>query len=149
MPDLKVSNNITYLASSFSHHFTNLLTRQLQTNGIAVTAEQFAILVLLWQEGSLPQARIYKTLERDKTTITRVLLNLKKTGFIKQEIDPDDTRMKIVGLTAKGKKSRSVALEIAGALYQNVLKSVKKNELAIAVKVLQQINSNLNAQTNE
>lgn len=140
MPSLPLNNNIIYLVSSFAHHFTRLLTLSFQKQGIPVTAEQFAILVLLSQEDGLPQQEISQRLERDKTTITRVLINLKKQKLIRQQGDAADSRAKQVYLTAQGKRLQARALEVAGDLYTYVLAGINEKEVRQGVKLLQEMN---------
>ncbi len=143
MPSLPLNNNIIYLVSSFAHHFTRLLTLSFQKQGIAVTAEQFAILVLLSQQDGLPQQEISKRLERDKTTITRVLINLKKQGLIRQQGDTADSRAKRVFLTAQGKRLQARALEVAGDLYTYVLAGINEKEIRQGVRLLQEMNDTI------
>lgn len=143
MPSLPLNNNIIYLVSSFAHHFTRLLTFSFQKQGIAVTAEQFAILVLLSQQDGLPQQEISKRLERDKTTITRVLINLKKQGLIRQQGDTADSRAKRVFLTAQGKRLQARALEVAGDLYTYVLAGINEKEIRQGVRLLQEMNDTI------
>lgn len=141
MPSLSFNDNITYLASSFAHHFARLLTLSFQQQGIPVTAEQFAILMLLANQDGLPQQDISKKLERDKTTITRVLINLKKQGLIRQEGNKEDTRAKYVYLTAQGKKLQARALQVAGSIYTHILKGISEKEIKQGIKLLQQMNA--------
>lgn len=143
MPSLPLNNNIIYLVSSFAHHFTRLLTLSFQKQGIAVTAEQFAILVLLSQQDGLPQQEISKRLERDKTTITRVLINLKKQGLIRQQGDTADSRAKRVFLTAQGKRLQARAVEVAGDLYTYVLAGINEKEIRQGVRLLQEMNDTI------
>ena len=135
------NDNITYLASSFAHHFARLLTSSFQQQGIPVTAEQFAILMLLSNQNGIPQQDISLQLERDKTTITRVLINLKKQALIRQEGNKNDTRAKYVYLTAKGKKMQSRALQVAASIYSHILNGISANEIKQGVKLLQQMNA--------
>lgn len=140
MPSLPLNSNITYLVSSFSHQFARLLTLSFQKQGIAVTAEQFAILVLLSQQDGLPQQEISVRLERDKTTITRVLINLKKQGLIRQQGNASDNRAKSVYLTAQGKRLYARAVQVAGNLYTHILSGINEKEIRQGVKLLQQMN---------
>ncbi|HEX2845551.1 MAG TPA: MarR family transcriptional regulator [Chitinophagaceae bacterium] len=145
MSPLPLNSNITYLVSSFAHQFARLLTLSFQKQGIAVTAEQFAILVLLSQQDGLPQQEISKRLERDKTTITRVLINLKKLGLIRQQGDDADSRAKYVYLTAQGKRLQARALQVAGDLYTHVLSGINEKEIRQGVKLLRQMNEAIKA----
>lgn len=145
MFSLPLNSNITYLVSSFAHHFARLLTLSFQRENIAITAEQFTILTLLSQQDGLPQQEIGKRLERDKTTITRVLINLKKRGLIRQQGDTADNRARYIYLTAQGKKLQARALQVAENLYTYVLSGISEKEIKQGVKLLRQMNEAVKA----
>jgi len=141
MPPPSFNDNIIYLTSSFAHHFSRLLTLSFQQQEIPLTAEQFAILALLAREDGLAQQEISKRLERDKTTITRVLMNLKKQGLIRQQENKVDGRAKYVYLTAQGRKWQARAMQVAGALYTHVMQGISEKQIGQGVKLLQQMNA--------
>lgn len=136
-------DNIIYLISSFAHHFTRLLNNAFQRNGIPLTAEQFSILMLLAQEDGINQQEISRRLERDKTTVTRVLTNMITQGLIRHRADANDGRARIIYLTPLGRKLQENAASISAALYIQALEGVSDKEIDQGIRFLQQLNSTL------
>jgi MarR family transcriptional regulator, organic hydroperoxide resistance regulator len=146
MPRIPINKNIIYLTASFTHHFSRLLTQKLQESGVGITAEQLSIMVLLWQQGEVPQSQLVQSLERDKTTVARVLSNLVKMGYVRQRTDKTDLRMKVILSTAKGEATQGKALSVAGKLYLSVLKGIPMAHLGLVVRILANMNNNLKEQ---
>jgi DNA-binding MarR family transcriptional regulator len=143
MENIGVQNNITYLCSRFAHGFTLALTKAFQQHNIAITAEQFSILVVLWEKDGVSQNEISRALDRDKTTITRVLVHLRSSNYITQEVDENDNRSKRVCLTKKGKVLQAKALEVAGNLYTQIVQDLSQAQLQQGIDILQKMNNNL------
>lgn len=99
----RLNQNIIYLCAQFSHRFSQVLSAEFKQHNIGITAEQFSVLVVLWYKDGISQKEIAEQLSRDKTTITRVLMNMKKHKLIRQVTDAADNRSNLVYLTAKGK----------------------------------------------
>ena len=143
MTEKGFNDNIIYLISSFSHHFTRALSAAFQRNGLAVTPEQFAILMLLSQEDAINQQEISRRLERDKTTVTRVLTKLVSQGLVRHKADPADGRARIIYLTPAGRKMQENAASISASLYIQSLEGISGREIDQAIRFLQQLNSTL------
>jgi DNA-binding MarR family transcriptional regulator len=134
-------DNIIYLISSFAHHFNRALTVAFQRNGLPVTAEQFSVLTLLAQEDGINQQEISRRLERDKTTVTRVLTNLINRGLVRHKTDSADGRARIIHLTPTGRKLHENAVSISASLYIQALEGVSGRELDQLIGFLQQLNT--------
>jgi DNA-binding MarR family transcriptional regulator len=132
-----LDQNIIFLCAEFSHRFSQSLAVAFKEHGIAVTAEQFSILVVLWYQDGISQKEIGEKLNRDKTTVTRVLMNMKKNKLIKQVTDKEDNRSNLVYLTAKGKEIQKKGVQVSGQLYQQVLKDVPATQLMAGIHVVQ------------
>ncbi|PZR27679.1 MAG: hypothetical protein DI535_09670 [Citrobacter freundii] len=140
MPEKGFDDNIIYQISSFAHHFNRALTVAFQRNGLPVTSEQFSILMLLAQEDGINQQEISRRLERDKTTVTRVLTNLITRGLVRHKQDAADGRARIIHLTPAGRKLQENAVSISASLYIQALEGVSGKELDQAIGFLQQLN---------
>jgi len=133
-------DNIIYLTSSFAHHFNRALTGAFRRNGLAVTAEQFSILMLLSEEDGINQQELSLRLERDKTTVTRVLANLIDRGFIRHRQDSADGRARIIYLTPSGRKLQENAVSISASIYIQALEGVSGKEHDQVIGFLRQLN---------
>ena len=143
MKPSSLNDNIIWLCGEFSHRFSLALNRRFSENGIDITPEQFSILVVLWYRDGITQKEISEQLNRDKTTIARVVNNMKKTGTVKHIAAPVDKRAKLIYLTKKGRALQENALKISGAMYMGVLQGAKPKQLQTTIKLLQQMLSQL------
>jgi len=131
-----LQQNIIYLCAEFSHSFSQRLAKEFRQNGLTITAEQFAILIILWYREGINQKEVSLGLHRDKTTITRALKNMEKSKLITQATDVNDNRAKLIYLTQKGKKVQNAAVQISGALYTRILRNIGKDKLSNGIGLL-------------
>lgn len=79
---------------------TRLYNGELLPQGIEIT--QLTLLMALDRAGEISQGRLGKLLALDSTTLTRMLVLLKKRGWI-QENEGEDRRFRMIRLTAAGR----------------------------------------------
>lgn len=139
MKPASLDQNIIYLCADFSHKFSQAMAAAFREHDIDITAEQFSILVTLWYRDGISQKDISGQLNRDKTTITRVLMNMKKNKLIKQVTDANDNRSNLIYLTAKGRKLQQAGVGVAGAIYQKVLAGLAPAQLKTGIDMLQKM----------
>lgn len=70
-----------------------------------LTAGQFNTLVLVAIPGRLTLGQIAERMVMDRTTVTRTLAPLVKSGHLAIEVSPTDRRARVVSLTAKGRRA--------------------------------------------
>ena len=138
-----LDQNIIYQCAQFSHKFSQTLAAALKEHNIDITAEQFSILVVLWDKDGISQKEISEQLNRDKTTITRVLGNMKKSKLIRQVTDAEDNRSNLIYLTTKGREIQKAGVKVSGELYMKVLKGIPPAQLQVGLTVLHKMLHNL------
>jgi DNA-binding MarR family transcriptional regulator len=138
-----LDGNLIYLCTQFSHQFNLHLAAEFRKNRIFITAEQFSVLVFLWYRDGMNQKEISGRLNRDKTTVARVVRNMKKALLITQQKDPADKRFNIIRLTSKGKQLQNRALQVSGNAYLRVLGNVDPDRLKTSIGLLQVMLQNL------
>lgn len=97
------------------------------------------ILVDLWMQDGLRQQDLVSSVIKDKGTIARALENLEKQGIVTRETDEADRRNKLIYLTPKGRKLKTVMLPHALSAMEEVLVNIPPEEVAICKKVLQRM----------
>jgi len=82
---------------------------------INLTQSQSEVIVLLAHESDrvFHQRDIERALNYSNPTVTGLLNRLEQKGFIVRQVDPEDSRARIISLTDK-------ALEIIGEIYQSI-----------------------------
>jgi MarR family transcriptional regulator, organic hydroperoxide resistance regulator len=142
-----LDTNILYLCGEVTHNLHRALTVAFRKKGIAVTVEQFSVLALLFYKDGINQQEISARLNRDKTTIARIISNMERDRMIVRMTDKTDTRGRLVFLTRKGRTIQRRAIERAGGLYMKALSGVRRNEIKECVGVLNKLILNINETT--
>jgi DNA-binding MarR family transcriptional regulator len=124
------------------------VARRLQKNfrnaGLDITIEQWTVLYHLWKEDCLSQQQLCNRTYRDKPSITRLIDNLEKQKLLKRASHKNDKRINLVCLTDAGRALQDTTLELANQTMDEALHEVKKEDIEIVKKVLQQVYDNLN-----
>jgi len=124
------------------------VARRLQKNfrnaGLDITIEQWTVLYHLWKEDGLSQRELCNRTYRDKPSITRLIDNLEKQRLLKRLSHKNDKRINLVCLTEAGKALQEATLELANQTMDEALVDVRKDDIEIVKKVLQQVYDNLN-----
>ena len=110
-----------------------------------VTVEQFGVLAVLWYQDGINQKGIAESLNRDKTTITRIIETMLKRNLIVKVPDQLDGRSNLIFLTQKGKALQREMVESSGEVYVQALKDLSEPEVSSCLKVLKRIKRNLSS----
>ena len=129
-------NRVSYL-------MTEEIEKRFIEKGLNIVAQEFAILMRLFQEGDVPQAKIIELMMRDKTTITRRIDGLAKKGLVERMMNPDDRRRFNIHLTEKGKGLLEQALPMALGFQMELVEDVSSEDKETTVKVLKQLTQTL------
>lgn len=85
---------------SASRTATRMYDEQLRPVGL--TIGQYSALAALYYVPSMSLLRLAKRLEVDRTTLTRSLARLERDGLVSINLDPEDTRVRLISLTVAG-----------------------------------------------
>lgn len=143
MRPLGLADNVIYQAGEFSKEFSQLLTSQFKAQGFNISSEQFSILVVLWYQDGLTQKELSNQLNRDKTTISRVINTMIKEEWIGRHFDEQDKRIRKIKLTEKGKTLQEKLVKISGDLYMQAIQGIPESSIHIAALALRRMRKNL------
>ena len=111
--------------------------------GVDVTAEEWAVLLLLWQQDGRGPGELADRTIRDRTTMTRLLDGMARKGVIERQTDPKDRRRMIVTLTTKGRDLRAVLVPLAQGMIARSMAGISPENIATTVETLRQMTENL------
>ncbi|MCQ2413078.1 MAG: MarR family transcriptional regulator [Sphaerochaetaceae bacterium] len=77
-----------------------------------LTYTQYIALMVLWEKGSVNVKELGERLYLDSGTLTPLLKNLEKKGYVTRSRSKEDERVLVVQLTQKGMDLREKAVEI-------------------------------------
>ncbi|MEJ0028943.1 MAG: MarR family transcriptional regulator [Bacteroidota bacterium] len=138
-----LETNVLFLCGELSHIFHGALTSEFKKNRIGITVEQFSILALLFYQEGINQQEISVRLNRNKTTITRVISNMERNKMITRATDKNDSRGKLIFLTKKGRDLQQKAIAHSGALYMKAVGGLSSTALDQSARLLNMIMQNV------
>lgn len=134
---LKLENQICFPVYAASR----LIIREYQPylDRLKITYPQYLVLMVLWEEDSLPVNDIAKKLILNTNTITPLLKRMEQQGLINRKRSEKDERKVFVQLTEKGKRLQEKASQIPEELVKRLSDSKLKSDDLVKLK------KNLNA----
>lgn len=115
---------------------------------LGITYPQYLVLLVLWEKDKQPVNDIARRLHLETNTVTPLLQRMEKQGLVTRTRGKEDTRQRIVSLTAQGKALEERAKEIPGCLAQKLSDKMEDiNCLIASIPALDQLIEGLSRQT--
>jgi DNA-binding MarR family transcriptional regulator len=129
------------------HLAQRLLVKRLQRNfraaGYSITAEQWHVLINLWEQDGQTQQQLSEKTEKDKGNITRLVRGLEQRNILIRIPNPTDDRSKLVYLTSAGKACQKALIPIAQQTLDQAQKNIPASDIDACNAVLQNVIGNL------
>ena len=119
-------------------------TRVIKERNLDLTFEQVMVLSVLEDEDGVSLGDLSELLDREKTTITRMVDGLERLGLAVRIPGKEDRRKKMINLTGKGRKRITELQKIKPKVLKEAIQGISKEELKLAEDVLDRIFRNLN-----
>ena len=139
-----LEDNIIYLIAEISRLSHKRVSSIFNKNKFDVTVEQFGVLAVLWYQEGINQQTIANGLNRDKTTITRIIENMTKKNLLVKVPDQLDKRNKLIYLTDKGRSLQEDMIKSTGIVYMDAIKNLSEKDIKSVTSILQKMKNNLN-----
>jgi len=117
-----LNNNLGYNLYRTYLLFHRELIRALK--GYGVTPEQWQVLIILWNHGSVTPTQISTVTLQDLPSISRMLVRMERNGWTQRVINEKDGRSFHVELTEKGKGKKSEMMLTLEKHFSQFLKTV-------------------------
>jgi DNA-binding MarR family transcriptional regulator len=117
--------------------------RRFNAQGVDMTPEQWMVLVRLWEREGRTQNDLCESTLRDRPTMSRILDGMEARGLVARQTDPDDSRSRLVTLTARGRQLRGKLLPVVREMVAELEAGIEERDLLSTRRVLQRIYSNL------
>jgi len=115
----------------------------LKSKGVDLTPEQFLLLDILWNEGSMSQQQMADTLMKDKNSITKLADALEKKGLICRIPDVNDRRSNLLTLTPLSERMKDQTKEIGIEALDRIISGISPEDINTFLSVLSRMNSNM------
>ena len=145
---LKLDNQLCFRLYTAARLTTGAYHPYLAPMGI--TYPQYLVLLVLWENGSLPVNDIARRLMLETNTITPLLQRMEKAKLVKRSKGKEDSRQRIVSLTKKGTALREQAKHIPECLSAEIVKKLgSADDIVRMVPVLDRLIEGLNQTENK
>lgn len=114
-----------------------------KANGINLTAEQFLVMDVLWNQGEMTQQSIAYIIQKDKNSVTQFIDNLEKKGLVQREVDTADRRVNNIKLSKEGMAMKENTKAVAITTINEILEGISEDELQTFVRVLNRACDNI------
>lgn len=138
----KLENNVLYILDKAFRSYHQYAQQQVKKNGYDITIDQWLVLKTALEHPHLSQKQLSNVLYKDNASITRIIQNLEKKGYLKTSQNPADRRRSILKTTEKG---RTITIQVNNIALQNrahALNGIESCDIQQLRCILQQIISN-------
>jgi len=139
----RLNDSLGHLASRFSRQILRRINGEFVQRGVPITADQYSLLVLLWEHDGLPQGALAEKSAKDKTALARLAPELEAKGLLVRLPGPNDARERLLYLTDAGKSLMAEATGLAREILEAARQGIADNELEICRDVLRRACANL------
>ena len=108
--DFTLDDQLCFAAYSASRALTQAYREGLHEVGLTYT--QYLVMLLLWEEPTLPMGTLSQRLHLDSATLSPVLKRMAGDGFVTRQRSAEDERVVEVTITATGARLRSSVREV-------------------------------------
>lgn len=105
---------------------------QIKVHGFTTT--QCYTLLEIDKTGSIPMNALSEKMNLNSSTMTRILDNLVRDGYIVRQKSPEDRRLVLVALSDKGKTSAKQLNASVNGYYKKVIESIPEGRLEEVLK---------------
>ncbi|MEZ7278569.1 MarR family winged helix-turn-helix transcriptional regulator [Pseudoalteromonas sp. 68 DY56-GL68] len=143
LPEISLTHSLGHLTGLSSRLFNRVLTSRFKQAGIYITAEQWGVILILKQFGSLSQSQICEILYLEKSSVSRSIEVLEKNGWVHRFKSHSDNRTKLVKLTEQSLNIVVQCSDIANGVLQDSQKEISPENLSESEELLGQVVTNL------
>ena len=135
---------ITPLLIGTSHKLRTVFEKILHKNQIGINFEQFILLKYLLHNNGVNQKELALLLDRDKTTIARLISKLETNSHLLRVPSKKDKRINHIYITNSGKEKISQILPFFKELEQYIISNISAQEKEQVIQILNIFRKQLN-----
>ena len=112
------------------------LSDRFKAAGFKITTEEWALMLVLWQNGPLTPSALAQATFKDRTTVTRLTDGMVRKGMVQRRNDDQDRRRVLIEVTQHGAALRDQLVPIAEAMIADRLSGIPADDLAVTMRTL-------------
>ena len=119
------------------------IAAKLRQMEVPLTPEQFILIDLLWNQGSMSQQQLADQMQKDKNSVTKLVDALERKGFVVREQNRQDRRSNTLVLTEKAEGLKYGAKQKGISILDEMLVGISEEELRSFLVTLGKLNRNM------
>ena len=119
------------------------IAAKLRQMDVPLTPEQFILIDLLWNQGSMSQQQLADQMQKDKNSVTKLVDALERKGFVVREQNRQDRRSNTLVLTEKAEGLKPGAKRKGISILDEMLIGISEEELRSFLVTLGKLNRNM------
>lgn len=124
------------------------IAAKLRQMDVPLTPEQFILIDLLWNQGSMSQQQLADQMQKDKNSVTKLVDALERKGFVVREQNRQDRRSNTLVLTEKAEGLKHGAKQKGISILDEMLVGISEEELRSFLVTLHKLNRNMTSAGN-
>ena len=119
------------------------IAAKLRQMEVPLTPEQFMLIDLLWNQGSMSQQQLADQMQKDKNSVTKLVDAIERKGFVVREQNRNDRRSNTLVLTEKAEALKHGAKQKGISILDEMLVGIDEEELRYFLVTLHKLNRNM------
>ena len=119
------------------------IASKLRRMDVPLTPEQFILIDLLWNQGSMSQQQLADQMQKDKNSVTKLVDALERKGFVVRQQNRNDRRSNTLVLTEKAEGLKHGAKQKGISILDEMLLGISEEELRSFLVTLHKLNRNM------
>lgn len=124
---MELHSLIGYLVHRTDVKMTNYFTKRLKP--YEVTPEQWSIISILCSQKGTTQKELAETINKDQTTVVRMIQSMERKGLVKKTYNDQDRRSHNLFLTERGDEIKKTVLPVVKDAHNSVTSNLSKEEI--------------------
>ena len=124
------------------------IAAKLRQMDVPLTPEQFILIDLLWNQGSMSQQQLADQMQKDKNSVTKLVDALERKGFVVRKQNRQDRRSNTLVLTEKAEGLKHGAKQKGISILDEMLVGISEEELRSFLVTLHKLNRNMTSAGN-
>lgn len=141
--EVHLERALPFLIHACYQQLRSITYKEFASHGLALTPEQWVVLVRLWQKDGQSQSALSESTLRDRPTMSRIIDTMEKSGLVERTVDPDDARSRLVRLTRAGKALQPKLVPVAKGLVERLERDIPEKDLELTHRTLSRMLANL------
>lgn len=140
---MQYSNLPFYWINHLSSVSRRRLSKRFEEAGHKITAEEWAVLLVLWQKGPQAPSALSEATIKDRTTVTRLIDGMVRKALVERRENATDRRRSDIILTPYGEGLKPELVPFAMEIIAQATAGVPKEDMETTLRTLRAFAENL------